>query len=119
MRTTRHRHRLGNVENQPQLALESAWDEFDDAPGEDYLPMAGAESSTGGQGPCLFLGPTGQRCARQAVDGGFCVRHQPGGTGAVTGTAGVPSRAFAAVVTIGILLWPYIADAVREILRWA
>src|ERR1700722_19271843 len=28
-------------------------------------------------GPCLYLGPAGQRCDRRAARDGFCSRHQP------------------------------------------
>src|ERR1700734_2250543 len=32
----------------------------------------------GALGPCLYLGPQGQRCDRAATEGGFCAKHQPG-----------------------------------------
>ena len=66
-------------------------------------------------GPCLYLGDAGERCGRKALEDGFCVRHRHGGMaeGIVT-----PSRAIAASITIIVLLWPYVADLVREIVRW-
>ena len=64
-------------------------------------------------GPCLYLGPAGQRCGERAFEGGFCAKHQPGATAPIT--AG--SKVVAASVGIIGLLWPYLADLVREIIR--
>ena len=66
-------------------------------------------------GPCLYLGEAGERCSRRALEGGFCSRHKPGGIveGLVT-----PSRVVAASITILVLVWPYIADFVRELIHW-
>src|ERR1700683_2763313 len=35
----------------------------------------------GDQGPCLYLGPGGQRCDRCATRDGFCSKHLPGAIG--------------------------------------
>ena len=67
------------------------------------------------QGPCLYLGPSGQRCGRRAVAGNFCTRHQPG----ASQTLSLPqvSRRSAAVIGLLAVLWPVLADLIREIVR--
>lgn len=67
------------------------------------------------QGPCLYLGPKGQRCGNPAVAGGFCARHQPDAPQAAT--RGV-SRVVAAGIGIMAAMWPVLADLLREVLRW-
>jgi hypothetical protein len=68
------------------------------------------------QGPCLYLGPGGERCDRRAVRDGFCVKHLPGAIGERIAT---PSKkVIAALLAISGLLWPLLADIVRELLRW-
>jgi len=67
-------------------------------------------------GPCLYLGPAGQRCARPALDGGFCASHRPGG--GIGAAIRDLARVLAATVAIVALLWPYLHDVVRELLRW-
>jgi hypothetical protein len=64
-------------------------------------------------GPCLYLGPEGQRCNERAFDSGFCARHQPGATAPITPASKV------VIASMGIigLLWPYFADLFREIVR--
>ncbi len=89
----------------------------------DYLPASEISVSptsanpaaTGNWGPCLYLGPSGQRCARPALEGGFCAVHSAGSAAAVT-----PNRkkVLAAVAAIAGILWPYVDDVVREIIRW-
>ena len=74
-----------------------------------------AESKPSGQGPCLYLGPAGQRCDRPALAGGFCVRHRPGARREVLKN---PARILAAALGIAALVWPYVNDLVREIIRW-
>ncbi len=69
----------------------------------------------GDQGWCLYLGPAGQRCSRRAVEGGYCELH-PGGA-AARGVAN-RSRALAALLGIIGVLWPLVADLVREVVRW-
>jgi hypothetical protein len=64
-------------------------------------------------GPCLYLGPEGQRCIERAFDAGFCARHQPGASAPITPSTKV------VIASMGIigLLWPYFADLFREIIR--
>ncbi|HKV06278.1 MAG TPA: hypothetical protein VJO53_14370 [Candidatus Acidoferrales bacterium] len=83
---------------------------------EDLMAGAGDAVSPGSDlGPCLYLGPRGERCNRRAHDRGFCALHQPGRIAAAFSN---PSRILAAVLTIAVLLWPYVSDLVREIIRW-
>jgi hypothetical protein len=80
-------------------------------------PPVGAASKGADQGPCLYLGPRGQRCDRRATNAGFCAIHQPD---AVT-AAGIskPSKKFiASLLAIAAVVWPYLADIVREVIRW-
>ncbi len=89
----------------------------------DYLPVpeisisqTAANPAAGTNwGPCLYLGPSGQRCAKPALEGGFCAVHSPG-----SGAAIAPNRkrVLAAVAAIIGILWPYVDDVVREIIRW-
>lgn len=74
------------------------------------------ETSDSDHGPCLYLGQSGQRCNRLAVEGGFCELHQPGAT--VRRLVTKPSRVLAAILGILGVLWPIVADFVHEISRW-
>ncbi len=67
------------------------------------------------QGPCLYLGPAGQRCDRRALEGGFCAKHQPG-TARNLPSPQVPRRAIAAAGVLAVL-WPVLADLIRELMR--
>jgi hypothetical protein len=67
-------------------------------------------------GPCLYLGPAGQRCDRRAVEGGFCSRHQPGAIREALRTQ-VPRRTLAVIGVLAVL-WPVLADLVRELIRF-
>jgi len=69
------------------------------------------------QGPCLYLGSHGQRCSRRATHAGFCAIHQPDG---IT-SAGIPrpsKKLIASLLAIAAVVWPYLADIVREVIRW-
>ena len=93
-------------------------DEFPDAPPEDIFESPPqAISGAGDLGPCLYLGPSGQRCNRRAVEGGFCARHQPGAD-QLQGLS-IPQISRRGVAVIGLLavLWPVLADIVRELIR--
>jgi len=93
------------------------------ASADDYLPASEISSSQTSTnlpsakdwGPCLYLGPSGQRCARPALEGGFCAIHSPGSAAAITPNR---RRVLAAVAAIIGILWPYVDDVVREIIRW-
>jgi hypothetical protein len=76
----------------------------------------GIPSSNADQGPCLYLGPRGQRCSRRATKAGFCAIHQPD---ASIGRIAKPSKKLAAsLLAIIAVIWPYLADLVREVIRW-
>lgn len=67
------------------------------------------------QGPCLYLGPAGQRCYRRAVKDGFCALHLPGA--AAIRKVGKPAKWVAAIGGIVGVLWPYIYDFLHELFR--
>ncbi|HEY6905321.1 MAG TPA: hypothetical protein VI216_13510 [Candidatus Acidoferrales bacterium] len=89
----------------------------------DYLPASEISNSLTSTnpsaardwGPCLYLGPSGQRCGKPALEGGFCAVHSPGSSGVITPNR---RRVLAAVAAILGILWPYVDDVVREIIRW-
>src|SRR5271155_4700638 len=58
------------------------------APPEEFDITATVPPSS--QGPCLYFGPQGQRCARPALEGGFCAQHGPGTTKKAGGRRGLP-----------------------------
>jgi hypothetical protein len=83
---------------------------------EDGVPEGiPAPPVSGDQGPCLYFGPAGQRCNRRAVEGSFCARHQPGAVQVLS----LPQISRRGVAVIGLLavLWPVLADLIREVLR--
>ena len=80
------------------------------------LSGAGAPSSGADQGPCLYLGPRGQRCDRRATKGGFCAIHQP--DGAISRVAKPSKKLAASLLAIVAIIWPYLADILREVIRW-
>jgi len=93
-------------------------DDLPDAAPEDVFDETPqAISGAGDLGPCLYLGPSGQRCNRRAVEGGFCARHQPD-AGRFQGLS-IPQVSRRGVAVIGLLavLWPVLADIVRELIR--
>jgi hypothetical protein len=102
----------------------TASDRFDDTSGADRGfetsasgTLSGSRSNSGAdQGPCLYLGSSGQRCDRRALEGGYCASHRPGAIGLPKVTAS--PRTLAAIAAIAGVLWPLIADLVREIVRW-
>jgi len=74
------------------------------------------------QGPCLYFGPRGQRCSRRATNAGFCAIHQPDGvpaSGVAASGISKPSKKFiASLLAIAAVVWPYLADILREVIRW-
>jgi hypothetical protein len=101
-------------EEQPDFRFE------DDIGADDLGPvgtaMASSAPAVSDQGSCLYLGPAGQRCYRQAVKGGFCALHQPGAA-AIRRKIGKPSKLIAAIVGILGVLWPYIYDFLHSLFR--
>src|SRR5579863_3545842 len=73
--------------------------------GQSGKPISGRITvQAADQGPCLYLGPSGQRCDRRAVEGGFCAIHGPGG--GIAQRAANPAKVLAAVAAIVALIWP-------------
>jgi hypothetical protein len=69
----------------------------------------------GEEGPCLYLGPAGQRCHRPALERGYCSRHLPGSRAELFRSE-LPRRAVAVLGLLAVI-WPLLVDLVREILR--
>jgi hypothetical protein len=84
---------------------------------------------TADQGPCLYFGPSGERCDRRALRDGYCAAHLPAqpsqqaASAASTGpTAEKPYQRTVKVVSVlaalvGFLA-PLLENIIREILRW-
>ena len=67
-------------------------------------------------GPCLYFGPRGQRCNRRALANGYCAKHQGGAREEFLRTQ-VPRRVVAFLGLLAVI-WPLLADLIREILRF-
>jgi hypothetical protein len=80
-------------------------------------PPVGIVSKGADQGPCLYLGPRGQRCDRRATNAGFCAIHQPDGV-AASGISKPSKKFIASLLAIAAVVWPYLADIVKEVIRW-
>jgi hypothetical protein len=83
---------------------------------DSQVDAASAPAAPQSNGPCLYLGPSGQRCARPATEGMFCRVH--GGAGHLLSIRGI-ARILAVAAVIGMLLWPYLSHLVGEIVGWA
>ena len=82
---------------------------------EERAAMPVGPTGSADYGPCLYLGPSGQRCGRRALEGGFCALHQPG---AKRLPSGKPSgKRIAAVIGALVALLPWLVDLVRELIR--
>ncbi len=87
-----------------------------DVEGPSMRPISSTTNSNApDEGPCLYLGPAGQRCYRRAIAGGFCAEHQPGA--AARRNIGKKGKVAAAIAGIGGALWPYIYDFIHQLLR--
>jgi hypothetical protein len=67
-------------------------------------------------GPCLYLGPHGERCSRPALAGGYCARHHS--DPAFRLPARNYTRVLAATVALILIVWPYLSGLAHELLRW-
>jgi len=67
-------------------------------------------------GPCLYLGPAGQRCNRRAAEGGFCPQHTPGAKSEMAPGKSGTRRAIAIMAALAALL-PWLTDLIRELIR--
>lgn len=75
-----------------------------------------ADTQSPAHGPCLYLGPGGERCSRPALAGGYCARHHSDPAFRLPGRN--YTRVLAATVALILIVWPYVSDLVRELLRW-
>lgn len=66
-------------------------------------------------GPCLYLGPAGQRCDRRATRDGFCSRHQPDAPTAPTPFF-TPKKLAAFFIALA-MLWPEITRFLSALAR--
>ncbi|MGA9884478.1 MAG: hypothetical protein WBQ34_12230 [Candidatus Acidiferrales bacterium] len=101
-------------DREADFRVETGIDSDDMGPIQTAFPAANSMMSD--EGPCLYLGPEGQRCYRPAVKSGFCAAHQPGA--ALRGKIGKPSKkVVAAAAGIAGVLWPYLYDFVHALIR--
>lgn len=93
--------------------------ELEVPPELEPLPEAASAGNAAAQGACLYFGPAGQRCSRPALAGGYCSRHRADGP---DGEARSPARNYSRVLTataaIVLIVWPYIADLVHDLIHW-
>ena len=66
-------------------------------------------------GPCLYLGPAGQRCDRRATRDGFCSRHQPDSP-AMSTPFFTPKKLAAFLIALA-MLWPEITRFLSALAR--
>ena len=66
-------------------------------------------------GPCLYLGPAGQRCARRATRDGFCQRHQPGAS-VICPPFFTPKKLAAFLIALA-MLWPELTRFLSALAR--
>ena len=84
---------------------------------EDWLEEnAPPKSKTTGQGPCLYLGARGERCTRPALAGGYCAKHHADPELRSPGRN--YTRVLVASVALILVVWPYLADALRDLAQW-
>ncbi|HUJ32595.1 MAG TPA: hypothetical protein VLY23_15040 [Candidatus Acidoferrum sp.] len=93
-------------------------------PGDPGEPLPGTPqtppsllnaSNPAARHPCLYIGTSGERCSRPAVRGDFCSKHGvPDAEGPSEGALIKRAIAVAGVVAV---LWPFIVDLVRALLR--
>ena len=100
-------------DDKPDFGVDADIGAVDTGPTPAILVKAPAKEVD--EGPCLYLGPAGQRCYRAALKGGFCAAHQPGAS--VRRRVGKPAKIVAASAGILGALWPYIYDFVRELIK--
>ncbi|HWG57843.1 MAG TPA: hypothetical protein VN661_02225 [Candidatus Acidoferrales bacterium] len=89
-------------------------------PAPTPMPRMPVAAKSADQGPCLYLGPAGERCEQRALKGGFCRRHQPGAPRFIIGDANPPltSKRVAAIVAIIGALWPILMDFLHALAKF-
>jgi hypothetical protein len=80
--------------------------------GARFAPNGSAQAD---QGPCLYLGPAGQRCDRRAAKDGFCAHHQPGAP-VLASPIFTPKKVAAFLMALAIL-WPELARLLGALAR--
>lgn len=83
--------------------------------GQESAALSAAFAGSADYGPCLYLGPSGQRCSRRALEGGFCALHQPGSKQPVSSPPN--SKRIAAIIGALVALLPWLIDLIRELIR--
>lgn len=78
-------------------------------------PSVAKRALLGDLGPCLYLGPAGQRCDRRATRDGFCQRHQPGAS--VTSAPFFTPKKLAAFLIALAMLWPELTRFLSALAR--
>jgi hypothetical protein len=106
-----------DAESSAKDTIDDTWAGSGDGVVHDATTLSSStRDSNSDQGPCLYLGPSGQRCDRRALAGGYCASHRPGGIGLPK--IALTKRTLAAIAAASWFLWPYLADLVREVIRW-
>jgi hypothetical protein len=82
---------------------------------EERAAMPTGRAGTVDYGPCLYLGPSGQRCSHRALQGGFCALHKPGAEQPAVSKPNA-KRAAAVAAAIAALL-PFLGDLIRALIR--
>jgi len=80
-------------------------------------PAPGDSKATPGpQGPCLHLGPRGERCKRAAIADGYCAKHHHDPELRSPGRN--YTRVLVATVALLTILWPYLEELAHDLTRW-
>ncbi|HVB99690.1 MAG TPA: DUF5763 domain-containing protein [Candidatus Dormibacteraeota bacterium] len=66
-------------------------------------------------GPCLYLGPRGQRCDRPALENGFCALHD---ADAIHASPWTWVRRLAGILVAAAILWPIFEAFLEELSHW-
>ncbi len=91
------------------------FEDYPEGTEEERAGMLVGPADNADYGPCLYLGPAGQRCGRRALQGGFCALHQPGTR---RPAASKPNaKRVAAVIGALVALLPWLGDLIRELIR--
>src|SRR5277367_5043781 len=98
-----------DAENTARVTFDDTWARAGDGVATAAHTLSSpTRDSNSDQGPCLYLGPNGQRCDRRALAGGYCASHRPGGVSLPK--VALSKRTLAAIVAISGILWPFLAD---------
>lgn len=83
---------------------------------EDLEGAGPGQSTEPGYGTCLYLGAAGERCSRMALQGSYCAQHH---TDPELRSEGRNyARVIVASIALIIVVWPYVSDLARELVRW-